>query len=126
MSETATAPREAARPRRSRDGTRQTWVERLARFPLSGLTPAQFCASEGVSLPSFYSWKRRLTALPRPADAEHLPEATREPRLLPVGITAAAVAVEVVLPHGTVLRIPPGCDLAFVRALVQTLGDQPC
>jgi transposase len=126
MSETATAPTEASRPKRSRDGTRQTWAERLARFALSGLTPAQFCASEGVSLPSFYSWKRRLTSPPLPADAEHVPGATREPRLLPVRLTAAAVAVEVVLPHGTVLRIPPGCDLAFVRSLVKTLGGQPC
>src|SRR5947199_319176 len=53
----ATAP---TQPPRSRAATRQAWVERLARFPDSGLSPAQFCAQEGVSLPSFYAWKRRL------------------------------------------------------------------
>jgi hypothetical protein len=40
------------RPARSRAFTREVWLDRLARFPLAGLTPAQFCAVEAVSLPS--------------------------------------------------------------------------
>ena len=45
--------------------------------------------------------------------------------MLPV-LLAPVTALELVLPGGAVLRIPPGCDLAFVRALVAALGDQPC
>ncbi len=37
---------------------RDAWSERLERFAHSGLTPAQFCAQENLSLPSFYSWRR--------------------------------------------------------------------
>src|SRR5689334_24437960 len=50
------------RTARSRAATRDLWRDRLARFPSSGLTVAQFCAIEAVSLPSFYFWKRRLAA----------------------------------------------------------------
>src|SRR5579883_551494 len=100
---------EPRRAVRSRAATHATWVERLDRFAQSGLSPAQFCGQEGVSLPSFYAWKRRL-----PADAPP-PSA----RLLPVRLRPSEAAVELVLPSGCVLRLPPGCDPAFVRSLVE-------
>ena len=120
MSELAAAPTEPTRSARPRAATRQAWVERLARFPHSGLSPAQFCASEGVSLPSFYSWKRRLAAEASPAADDP------GPRLLAVRLQPQPAAVEVTLPTGAVLRIPPGCDLTLVRSLVAALGDAPC
>jgi transposase len=124
MSELAPVQTPPCHPRRSRAATRQAWVERLARFPVSGLSLAQFCANEGVSLPSFYSWRRRLAAQAPAAD-----DASAEslgPRLLSVRLPSADATLELVLPSGAVLRIPPGCDLALVRSLVQTLGDAPC
>ena len=123
MSEPASAS--SAVPR-SRVVVRQAWVERLARFPLSGLTPAQFCAHEGVSLASFYAWKRRLAAAEAPADGLARPDTDHGPRLLPVRLAAPHHAIELVLPGGTVLRLGPGCDLAFVRALLDALGAPPC
>ena len=108
----------------SRAAARQLWVERLARFSTSGLRPAEFCASEGVSLPSFYSWKRRLAA-PGPSAANESSGPDLGPRLLPVRLPTSA-AVELVLPGGAVLRLAPGCDLAFVRSLLDVLGGPPC
>src|SRR5688572_22662694 len=121
MSEPAPALTEAPRPAYPRVSARQAWAERLARFADSGLSPAQFCAHEGVSLPSFYSWRRRLA--PPAADAGPAADgpATAGPRLLPVHLAPPAAAVELVLPHGAVLRLVPGCDLAFVRSLVLAL-----
>jgi transposase len=116
----ATAP---PQPPRSRAAARQTWVERLARFSASGLGPAQFCTQEGVSLPSFYAWKRRLATAA--LDAVAPPGGEAGPRLLPVRLPALA-ALELVLPGGAVLRIPPGADLAWVRSLVEALGGVPC
>jgi len=37
------------------------WIERIERFDSQDQTVAQFCAAEGVSPPSFYQWKKRLT-----------------------------------------------------------------
>src|SRR5262245_2063748 len=126
MSEPAVASTEAVLSPRSRGAARQLWVERLARFCASGLRPAEFCAQEGVSLPSFYSWKRRLDAEARSADEQGTDHPPPGPRLLPVRLASAPAPVELVLPGGTVLRIPPGSDLAFVRSLVEALGDPPC
>jgi len=126
VSELAIAPAGPTRAGRSRAATRAAWVERLARFPASGMSPAQFCAAEGVSLPSFYSWKRRLAAEPLDVAAGQGPGQDLGPRLLPVRLQPPSAALEVVLPTGAVLRIPPGCDLALVRSLVAALGAAPC
>ena len=96
----------------------EQWRERLSRFEQANLSAAAFCASEGVSLPSFYSWRRRLRPAP-PADP------AGGPHLVPVRLAPAA-PVELVLPSGAVLRLAEGCDLAFVRSLVDALGGQPC
>jgi transposase len=126
MSELAAAPMDSRRLPRSRAATRQAWAERLARFPHAGLSPAQFCAHEGVSLPSFYAWKRRLTAQALDAATAPAPAGDPVPRLLPVRLPPPGAAPELVLPGGAVLRLPPGCDLAWVRALVEALGGAPC
>jgi transposase len=125
MSEPAAAQPQPDRPTRSRAATRQLWGERLDRFARSGLTPTQFCAAEGLALPSFYAWKRRLAAEHCDGPAATAADEQPGPRLLPVCLRPAA-APELVLPGGAVLRIPPGCDLAWLRALVAALGGVPC
>jgi hypothetical protein len=108
-------------PPRSRDAVRQAWVERLARFAVGGLPTAQFCAAEGVSLASFYLWKRRLAKTP--ADSPGPDEA---PRLLPVRLGSAPAPLELVLPGGTVLRVAAGADPVTLATLLRLLGVSPC
>jgi hypothetical protein len=108
----------AALPRR-RDAIRQAWSARLDRFASSRLSVVAFCRSEGVSAQAFYYWKHKLAA----QEAIPLHDG---PRLLPVRLLANPTPVELALPTGAVLRLAPGCDLAFVRALVAALGDAPC
>lgn len=38
----------------------QLWHKRFARFSNCGQTVARFCRDEGVSVPSFYLWKKKL------------------------------------------------------------------
>jgi transposase len=103
--------------RRPDPALQEAWQQRLLRFEQAGLPAPAFCASEGVSLPSFYSWKRRLRP---PTAAAHT-----QPRLVSVRLLGPA-PVEVVLPSGAVLRVSPGCDLTFVRSLLDALGGAPC
>jgi hypothetical protein len=106
------------RPGRRPDPTLHTlWQQRLLRFEHSGLSVTAFCDHEGVSTPSFYAWRRRLRCDP--------PVSGDGPRFLPVHVVAPP-PVELVLPGGAVLRLTPGCDLAFVRSLVDSLGGAPC
>src|SRR4051794_38007616 len=106
---------EVSAPPRPRAALRQTWRERLDRFDSSQLSVTAFCRSEAVSAQAFYYWKRQLARHDTPADAAG-------PRLLPVRLLAQPAPVEVVLP-GATLRLTPGCDLAFVRSLLQTLAE---
>jgi transposase len=124
MSESAPVPTDRPRRPGARAATRQAWVERLERFAHSGLRPSEFCAREGVSLPAFYSWKRRLAASGA-GGTNPTPDPETGPRWLPVRL-AADPALELVLPRGAVLRVPPGSDLSLVRALVAALGGAPC
>jgi hypothetical protein len=126
MSDPLTVPTDQAPFLTPRASARQAWVDRLARFQSSGLRPAEFCAQEGISLPSFYSWKRRLTTPVATVASEPATSEDAGPRLLPVHLPSPATAVELVLPTGAILRLTPGCDLAWVRCLVDALGGLSC
>jgi transposase len=114
----------SSRPGRRPDPTlRALWDQRLRRFDHSDQSAADFCSEQGLSLPSFYAWRRRLRGS-GPPDA---PAANADgPRFLPITLLPAAAAIELVLPTGTVLRVTPGCDLAFLRSLVASLGGVSC
>lgn len=107
-----------AHPPRTRAATRQAWTERFARFPTANQTIALFCATEGVSVASFYLWRRRLTAA--------TPALVEPPPLLPVQVLAPPASVEFVLPSGTVLRVRPDTDPATVAPWLRLLGITPC
>src|SRR5436309_1648662 len=109
MSEPIAVSTEVPQPPRSRDAVRHTWSERLDRFATAGLTTAQFCAAEGVSVASFYLWKRRLTT-PTPSALPEQSGSAGRPRLLPIRLPDQAPVVELVLPGGPTLRIGPGTD----------------
>ena len=48
------------------------WRERVARHSRSERSTADFCAAEGVSVASFYAWRRKL-ATPRGAKSSETP-----------------------------------------------------
>ena len=41
----------------------QEWQARLDRFEQANTTVLRFCDREGVSVPSFYQWRRKLAAV---------------------------------------------------------------
>jgi transposase-like protein len=107
--------------RRPDPATRQRWQQCLERFRQSGLTVPAFCDREGVSAASFYAWRRRLRHDPAPS-------APGAPRLVPVRLVTppASAPLELLLPAGLVLRLPPDTDLAWLRQLLALLGVAPC
>ncbi len=105
-------------PRTSSAAKVQEWVERLERFSGSGLSAVKFCQAEGVSLPSFYQWKRKL------AVRAHPPEATR-------GFSAfTAIELKPTAPAMTTIRLPQGiaiefsCDGRMLQRWMQELLQQ--
>lgn len=114
------SPVDPSRPsRRDPAATRQKWVERIERFRSADLTVAQFCLTEGVSVPAFYQWRRTLAA-------ESVTEPSDRPTVVPVRIARPTSGVEVALPSGAVLRFAPDCDPQHVAALLRAVGAIPC
>jgi hypothetical protein len=98
--------------RHSADAPRQAWRKRLARFARSGLPVARFCSGEGVSVASFYHWRKKLaldTAGPRPAG--------RGDAFQPLKVIAPLASVSIYLPGGTRIEVRAE-DLDAVRTVV--------
>lgn len=107
--------------RRDPLATRRRWAECLERFCQSGQTVAQFCAAEGVSVPSFYVWKRTLAAAAPSPDPV-------TPSLVPIRLTHASAGppIEVVFASGTVLRFPVDARPEVIAAIVHAVEARPC
>ncbi len=102
------------------------WQQRLARFQASRQSVAEFCRQEGISPPSFYLWRKRLS--PRTVERTEPPAGFRPVRV----VAAAEVAVH--LPGGTRFSVPTG-DAQSLRLVIETVacvdaaiagGDRPC
>ena len=100
------------------------WQRRMARFRKVQQSVAEFCRQEGVSAPSFYQWRKRLTQRPRPAE--------KATSFLPVQVVGSA-GVAVQLPGGTQLHVPTS-ERGALRLVIDTLaradaqrtGGGPC
>jgi transposase len=97
-------------------GKEKLWRGRLRRFDISRLTVAEFCKREGVSIPSFYQWRKRIAAREEgTVDGMNRPQA-----FIPVRLTQGA-AVEIHLPNGTRVCLPPG-DGEVLRVAIEAAG----
>jgi hypothetical protein len=107
------------------EGKWAAWQRRLARYERGSHSVAAFCIAEGVSVPCFYQWKRKLAAESaklatlRPGEALH----TAGPTFLPVRIESAAV-IEIELPNGVRVRVPSS-DAAAISAVINAAGRVP-
>jgi transposase len=114
------------------------WRRLLGQWRRSGQTGRDFCAEQELSEPSFYAWKREIArrdqegvarSKPRPETSPRRSATAALPAFLPVTMAAAASAspaLEIVLPHGRVLRVRPGFDAEVLRQLLAVLEEPSC
>ena len=95
-----------------KSGKEVLWRSRLQRFQSSGMTVVQFCRRERVSAPSFYQWRKRLAT-------SH--GTTSSPTFVPLRLTRLASPVEIHLPNGARVCVPPG-DADALRIAVEAAG----
>ena len=98
------------------------WRRLLQLFQRSGLSVRAFCAQQQISEPSFYSWRRLLqerdaNAQGRAAQAP----AAETPLFVPVTLAPPAPPLEILLPTGLVVRVPPGFDPVCLQQLLNSL-----
>jgi hypothetical protein len=96
------------------------WREAIERQQASGQSIAGFCGQEGLSLASFYAWKRRFRRPQRGTRQRVAKEA-----LVPVQIVGDATGgvgtLEVQWPGGVMLRVQDG-DVQTISAVVTALS----
>lgn len=120
------------------------WRRIMTRWQRSRQAICDFCSAEGLSQASFYAWRRELRR--RDDQRSSGPRATttkpsRRPTAnivrpsfvsLEVATTPtspsldAAPCLELVLPRGIILRIPPGCDRLTLAMVLALLEQRPC
>ena len=90
----------------------------MARWRRGTLSVREFCENEGLSVPTFYWWRRKLQ---QPDEQKlvfhpvHVVEEIREP---------VTRGIEVVLANGRCLRVEPGFDSSTLVKLVELLESR--
>jgi hypothetical protein len=111
------------------DGAKvKLWRERFRRYAVFPGTVEAFCRGEGVSVPTFYLWRKKL-------DGTAGKRQTGQQRAFrPLLVASGMPGLSVQLPGGARLEVP-GENLEVVRVVVGALvhardaqgdGDGPC
>jgi hypothetical protein len=95
--------------------TQQKWTDLIRQHEQSGAAVKVFCQDRGVSEPSFYSWRKRLST-------------NRPVRFALVEGSGSAVKdhapIELILASGDRLRITPGTDATTLRTVLNVLRER--
>ena len=105
------------------------WRQMVDRQAGSGLSIRQFCEKEGISLPSFYAWRKRLV------ECQPNGRRTRKPRrrrdeigngreFIPLRLRDSASALEVIHPLGYQVRVTGDVNLTTLRQVLQVLDER--
>ena len=103
-------------------GKAAVWRERLRRYEREAVTVAEFCQREGVSVPSFYQWRKRLakaSAGRRQMRSSPRQGSAAAPAFQQVMLAGSGV-VAIELPSGVRMELPAH-QVQLVRAVVAEL-----
>ena len=103
---------------RDPNATRARWRLRIQRFHKAGLSIRAFCQREGVSLPSFYTWRKKLASA-QPSTSAAATSTT--PAFQTLHLTPLAPVLAIELPSGTRLEVPAD-HLQLARLVVRELA----
>ena len=107
------------------------WHRQIQRQPETNLTIADFCRQLGVSVPTFYYWKRRVqTGLRTPSEpvveaSRSRPPTTAASPFLPVSIVDpdAGTHLEIELANACVVRLRGPLSPQLLRAAIKAAGQ---
>ncbi len=111
----------AKKAKRSRANREQFWRDLIERQRQSGQSICEFCESEVVSQPAFYSWRKRLQSANGRARSRFVPV-----QVLTEATVASPGRIEIVLDCGKRVRIEPGFDGETLQGVLKVLEQQSC
>jgi transposase len=109
--------------------TQQTHADQLAFWKLaietwqdSGVSVRWFCRQEGLSEPSFYTWRKKITQHNEPK--RNTASATNASAFIEVAIPKqTSGGLELIFASGHTLRIGPGTDRQIISKVVDVLQE---
>jgi hypothetical protein len=114
-------------------GKQQRWLDLMRRWHTSPLTVRDFCDCYGVSVASFYLWRRVLRERGLLHDeatpTQRAQQSPARPAFVQLTVdaqTATPAAVDVVLSDRRLLRVRPGFDPDLLLQLVRLLEEPTC
>jgi Transposase len=123
------------RQRASREERREWWRGQLTRQQSANVSVAEFCRQLGVSVATFYYWKRRVDEVPPTATGQastEQPSRSRNgsagattPNFVPVSILepTAGTQLEVELTNACVVRLKGVIDPSLLQAAITAAGQ---
>jgi hypothetical protein len=125
----------------------QVWRERIEWQPWSGLTVAECCEEAGVSVASFYRWKKLLTEPPGPGrrrstrrmDVQASGSKKQTSQFVPIALRDSAThpsppqsiasshgsSMRIELPNGVVIHVAGDLDGQRLRDVMIAAGQIP-
>ena len=102
------------------------WRQLLDRWQHSGLSVRAFCRRHGLSEATFYARRRSLGQRPSTSAGADAPLTFVPIDVCDDTLPPPAPALELVLGHGRLVRIPQGFDTATLRHLLVALEGPSC
>lgn len=101
---------------------RQFWQMAVDTWQSSGLSVRQFCRQEGLSEPSFYSWRKKLIKCDMPENGKLKEPASSD--FIAVSLPQShSAGLELVLSSGNTLRISPSVDSKTLILAISVLQE---
>jgi hypothetical protein len=109
---------------------RKLWTRRIGKWQRSGMEVRAFCRWESVPESAFYWWRRRLAQEEKPSARTKRPASGKKDTFVPVRLThipqTGISAIELVLPDGSVVRIPPEVNAQRLRGILEAVSSSSC
>jgi hypothetical protein len=99
----------------------QFWQMAIETWKASGLSVRQFCKNEGLSEPSFYSWRKKFTGSDNDEIEQESPK-SQQSEFIEITIPSNnSSVVELVLTSGNILKIPNGIEAKTLMTIISVL-----
>ena len=89
------------------------WADLLSERQKSGESVTAFCRRRGLPVHQYYWWQRKLR--------QHAADEASSASFVPVRVSLASPAIEVVHPGGCVVRVVGGADVQALRSVLAAL-----
>jgi Transposase len=99
-----------------RSSRAEFWKQVLQQFAESKLSVAEFCSQKGLSVQSFYQWKRKLL----PADRSPL-NAVVPVHIVPSSPASSPLPIQIMTPSGFTIRVDSSMPSSQLTQLIAAI-----